>query len=120
MAEGMPVTVVETPDFLAAARKIMSEAERMALVDYLARNPVAGDLIPGSGGVRKLRWHLQGRGKRGGARAIYFFHSDRLPLFALDVFAKNERAHLTQREVIHFRSIVKAVASTYAAGGNEK
>ncbi len=61
-----PVTVVETPDFLAATRKLMHEDERAALVDYLANNPVSGDLIPGAGGVRKLRWSLEGRGKRGG------------------------------------------------------
>lgn len=68
MARTIPVTVVETPEFLAATDKLMDEAERMLLVDYLARNPTAGDLITGTGGVRKLRWALEGRGKRGGAR----------------------------------------------------
>lgn len=55
MEGAAPVAVVETPDFLAATRKLMDETERAALVDYLANQPLAGDLIPGSGGVRKLR-----------------------------------------------------------------
>src|SRR5205085_10594510 len=68
MAERVPVTVVETPEFLTAARKIMSEEDRIELVDHLAFHPQAGDLVPGSGGIRKLRWQLRGKGKRGGAR----------------------------------------------------
>ena len=60
-----PVTVVETPEFLAATRKLMDVDERALLVDHLALNPMAGDLIPGTGGVRKLRWGLEG-----GANAV--------------------------------------------------
>lgn len=71
MPRAAPVSVVETPEFLAAAQRIMDDAERSLLVDYVAHNPVAGDLIPGTGGVRKLRWALKGRGKRGGARVVY-------------------------------------------------
>jgi hypothetical protein len=51
----------------------MTNEQRALLVDYLAYNPAAGDLIQGTGGVRKLRWALEVRGKRGGARVIYFF-----------------------------------------------
>lgn len=81
----LPVAVVETEEFLAAARKLMRDGERAVLIDYLSANPTAGDLIQGTSGVRKLRWALQGRGKRGGARVIYFFHSEDIPLFALDI-----------------------------------
>jgi hypothetical protein len=63
MLRPVPVSVVETPEFLAATRRIMDDDECGVLVDYLARNPLAGDLIPGTGGVRKLRWALEGRGK---------------------------------------------------------
>ena len=69
VARTVPVSVVETPEFLSATRKLMSDEERALVVDCLACNPTAGELIPGTGGVRKLRWGLQGRGKRGGARA---------------------------------------------------
>ena len=98
MARMVPVTVVEMPEFLSATRKLMDEAERALLVDYLAYNPMAGDLIPGTGGVRKLRWALAGRGKRGGARVVYFHQDAEMPLFVLTAYAKNERADLSQRD----------------------
>ena len=66
--------------------------------NYLAAHPAAGDLIAGTGGLRKLRWALEGRGKRGGARVIYFLHSEQLPLFLLTAYAKNERADLSVAE----------------------
>ena len=74
----------------------MDDAERAELVLYLAYNPTAGDVIPGSGGVRKLRWGLEGRGKRGGARVIYFFHDLEMPLLLLKAYAKNEQEDLSQ------------------------
>jgi hypothetical protein len=110
MDEPAPIAVVETPEFLAAARKLMDDEERMLLVDYLAHNPVAGDLIPGSGGVRKLRWGLEGRGKRGGARVIYYFHSERIPLFALGLYAKNDRSDLSRNEINRLQRFVKTIA----------
>ena len=83
MATRLPITVVETPEFLSGTRKLMGERERTLLIDYLAWNPTAGDLIPGTGGVRRLRWALEGRGKRGGARVVYFHHDADMPLFML-------------------------------------
>ena len=56
MSGTSPITVVETPEFLSATRKLLTEEERAVLVDYLAHNPAAGVLVPGTGGVRKLRW----------------------------------------------------------------
>jgi hypothetical protein len=55
MARTIPISVIETPEFLSATRKLMNDEARAILVDYLAYNPTAGDLIPGTGGVRKLR-----------------------------------------------------------------
>src|SRR6266851_454469 len=113
MARPVPVSVVEMPEFLSATRKLMSDEERALLVDYLAYNPTAGDLIPGTGGVRKLRWGLEGRGKRGGARVIYFYHGTDIPLFALTAYAKNERADLSQRDRNDFRRLTKLLAEAY-------
>ena len=91
-------------EFLAATRKLMNEEERVELVRYLAYHPTAGVVVPGTGGVRKLRWGLEGRGKRGGARVIYFFHDMDMPLFLLDAYAKNEKTNLseTQRDRLHY------------------
>lgn len=68
------------------------------MVEYLAARPKAGDLIEGTGGVRKLRWAWDCRGKSSGVRVIYYFHSESLPLYLLTMFAKNERANLSKSE----------------------
>ena len=113
MTRTVPISVVETPEFLSATRKLMSSEQRILLVDYLAYNPMAGDLIPGTGGVRKLRWGLEGRGKRGGARVIYFHHDAGMPLFALTAFAKNERADLSQKDRNDFRQLTTLLVETF-------
>jgi hypothetical protein len=110
------ITVVETPEFIARTDKLMSDEDRQVLIDYPARNPTAGDLMPGTGGVRKLRWSLKGRGKRGGARIIYFFHSAEIPLCALTAFAKNERADLSQEDRNALRRLTKLLVETYRKG----
>jgi hypothetical protein len=60
----VPVSVVETPQFVRQADDVWGEAERLEFVDYIARNPEAGDVIQDTGGVRKIRWRRQGMGKR--------------------------------------------------------
>lgn len=113
MVAPTPITVVETPEFLSATDRLMSEDERTVLVDYLAWNPTAGDLIVGTGGVRKLRWRLAGRGKRGGARVIYFHHSPGMPLFVLTAYAKNERADLNQRDRNELKRLTALLVATF-------
>jgi hypothetical protein len=113
MLTSSPITVVETPEFLSTTKKLLTEEERAVLVDYLAHNPVAGDLMPETGGVRKLRWGLEGRGKRGGARVIYFYHSANLPLFALAAYAKNQKADLSANDRKVFRTLTKQLVETY-------
>jgi hypothetical protein len=70
-------------------------------------------LIQGTGGVRKLRWALQGRGKRGGARVIYFYHGSDIPLFALAAYAKNEKSDLSQNDRNDFRRLTKLLVESY-------
>ena len=107
------VTVVETPEFLTRIDKLMTDGEREQLIAYLAANPTAGDLIRGTGGVRKLCWGLEGRGKSGGARVIYFYQKAELPLFALTIFAKNERADISQRDRNALRGLTKLLVDSY-------
>jgi hypothetical protein len=84
-----PMTVVETGEFLKRAIPLMSGSERAELVAFVGSNPEVGEVIPGAGGVRKIRWAIPGAGKRGGARVIYYYHDERLPVFLLTVYAKN-------------------------------
>ena len=67
-------------------------------MDHLATSPTAGDLIEGTGGVRKLRWARDGLGKSGGVRVIYYFRSEAMPLYLLTMFAKNDRSNLSKAE----------------------
>ena len=94
----MLLTVAELPEYLRAASRLLSDADRRAIIDHVAAHPAAGDLIEGTGGVRKLRWARDGRGKSGGVRVIYYFHSEAMPLYLLTMFAKNERANLSKSE----------------------
>ena len=65
-------------------------------MDFLSSNPKSGKLIRGTGGIRKLRWAREGMGKSGGMRIIYYFHSERMPLWLLTLFAKNEHEDLSR------------------------
>ena len=65
-------TVIETPTFAADVETLWSENERMAFTVWIATHPLAGVVVPKSGGCRKVRWHRAGIGKRGGVRVIYF------------------------------------------------
>jgi len=108
-----PLTVIETPQFLSQANAVWTEAEREEFVDFIARNPETGDVIPGSGGVRKVRWRRRGMGKRGGARVIYFYYNVTTPLYLLMVYAKAEREDLTvdaKKAVSEFAVRIKRAA----------
>jgi hypothetical protein len=108
-----PMTVVETDEFLRKAKALMSDTEREELVAFLGANPEAGRIVAETGGVRKVRWGFEGRGKRGGARVIYFYHSERLPLFLLTAYPKNEKANLTAAERNAIRRLVQALVAGY-------
>jgi hypothetical protein len=84
------MTVVETIRFLRDIDGVLAEGERAELVTFLGSNPEAGDIIAETGGVRKLRWARAGMGKRGGARVIYYFHNERMPIFLLAAYAKTK------------------------------
>jgi hypothetical protein len=92
------ITVAETLPFLRQAASLWSEDERNAFVDFIAANPEAGDVIPDSGGIRKVRWSRRGTGKRGGVRVIYFYYDSSMPLYLLLIYAKAQRENWTQEE----------------------
>lgn len=89
------LTVIETPIFLRYAAKVWSDAEREAFITWLAEHPDAGDVIPATGGLRKVRWSRTGLGKRGGTRVIYMLRTTRGELVLLIVYAKAEHDNLS-------------------------
>ncbi len=91
-------TIVELPEFLRRSDKLLQEAEREELIQFLATNPTAGIILEGTGGIRKLRWKHGNRGKSGGVRIIYYFHNHNYPLFLLTVFGKKEKANIDKAE----------------------
>ncbi len=108
------MTVVETGEFLRHAKSLISDSERAELVAFIGANPEAGEIIPETGGVRKIRWALEGMGKRGGARVIYYYHSKRLPVFLLTAYAKNRKENLSRAERNSMQRLVPALVAGYA------
>lgn len=106
--------VVTLKSFLTAAKAAgMSDAEVMAVENFVGKNPEAGDIIEGAGGARKLRVAARGRGKSGGYRVITFFGGGDIPVFLITVFAKNERVSLTDAEKNQMRRELKGLADDY-------
>ncbi len=101
------ITVAETPLFIRQAREVWEDSEREAFVEFIAQNPKEGDVIPETGGVRKIRWIRPGSGKRGGARVIYFYYNGDRPLYLLMVYAKARQENLTPEE----KKIVRKLAA---------
>ena len=107
------MTVIETPQFARQADEVWTASERHAFIDHIARNPQAGDLIAGTGGVPKLRWSRPGIGKRGGVRVIYFCHQPTTPLYLLMIYAKAMREDLApeaKRAAADFAARIKRTA----------
>jgi mRNA-degrading endonuclease RelE of RelBE toxin-antitoxin system len=87
-------TVVETPTFSRLAEDYWTEKERNDFVSFVATNPEAGDVVPGSGGVRKVRWSYGGRGKRGGVRVIYYNRLANGEIWLLLIYGKSVRDNI--------------------------
>ncbi|MBP8308246.1 MAG: type II toxin-antitoxin system RelE/ParE family toxin [Burkholderiaceae bacterium] len=109
-------SVAETPIFTRQTEKLFTDDEKRELIDFLAENPLAGDEIPGTGGVRKVRFAASGRGKRGGARIIYYYLDDTVPLYALLAYAKNDQGDMSPSE----KRAVSNLAAALKAARKEK
>ena len=109
-------TIAETPLFTRQSGKLFDESEKAELIDFLARTPLAGEIIPGTNGVRKVRYAAAGRGKRGGARVIYYYLDDKAPLYALLAYAKNVKDDISPAE----KKIVSDLVETLKAALKDK
>ena len=106
-------TVVELDSFIRRAKAIMSDAERVAIVNFVAANPELG--ISLGGGLRKVRFARPGSGKSSGYRTIYLYGGNTVPLFLVTVFAKNEKDNLTPSEQAILANAGKALLANYGA-----
>jgi len=109
----VPITVVEVEPFPVKATQVWDDEERLEFIGFIATNPQAGDVMAGSGGVRKVRWRRPGLGKRGGVRVIYYYHDESMPLYLLTVYAKSRQETLSPAEVKAMRRIVSVLRSMY-------
>jgi hypothetical protein len=108
----MLTTVVEIAEFVRRAKAVMTEGERVALIDYLARNPEAGVAL--GGGLYKVRFAREGGGKSGGFRSVHYYLPGRgMPVFLMTVFAKNAKANLTPGEEATLIAVGERIAAAY-------
>ena len=98
---------IETSLFTKRVSELLTDEEYSRLQWRLIEFPTAGDIIPGSGGIRKIRISVKGKGTRGGARVIYYFAVMRDEIFMLDIYAKNEKADLTIQQVRELKMLVE-------------
>ncbi len=109
-------TVIETPSFLADCRNAgLSDDEMSSIVAAISTDPTAGDLIPGTGGARKLRVAGRGKGKSGGYRTVSYFAGGDIPVLLLALISKGERADLSQAERNELRKELAGYARDYRA-----
>jgi hypothetical protein len=107
MAYSTQVVIVETPIFTRQVNEQLTEKEYRELQLVLVNDPGLGEIIKGSGGLRKVRWMLPGRGKRGGARIFYYWAVSDERLLMLFMYPKNERSDLTATQIATLRQIVQ-------------
>lgn len=105
--------IAELPEFIWVADRLLDDSERQELIACLAVNPRIGNLLEGTGGLRKLRWRRGSRGKSGGVRVIYYFHDDSMPLYLLTMFAKGDRANLSRAERSSLAALVDVLVTMW-------
>ncbi len=98
----------------------IADTERVAIVTWIAAHPAAGDVIEGTGGARKVRFAGRSKGKSGGYRVITFFTGTEMPVFLLNVFAKNEKTDLTPKERRVYRAVLAKMVEAYRSRRREQ
>jgi len=97
----------ETPIFTKLIQKLISDEEHHLLQLQLSVRPESGDIIKGSGGIRKLRWAGSGRGKRGGIRVIYYYITEEEQIYMLYAYPKSKKENLTADQLKQLKQLVE-------------
>ena len=113
MTAQKPVVVAETNSYIHAVAEFWGETTQEAFKDYIARHYDEGDVIPGLGGIRKIRWQGSGHGKRGGVRVIYYLYDERHPVYLLFAYAKNMQENLSSAEKRLLRDYVERIKAGF-------
>jgi mRNA-degrading endonuclease RelE of RelBE toxin-antitoxin system len=100
------MVIIETSIFTKKIIALLSDEEYRSLQNDLIETPTLGDLIQGTGGIRKVRWGVSGRGKRSGIRVIYYWATRHDQIFMLHAYAKNELDDLTKDQLSALKEIV--------------
>jgi hypothetical protein len=108
-----PVSVIEFAGYQRRPAELLTADEQEAVIDLIAYEPTCGDLIPGTGGLRKVRVGRGGSGKRGGARVIYYFYNEDFPILLVAIYAKNEKADVSPHEKKKFAGLVKEIVAQW-------
>lgn len=106
--------VVETAEYVKQAESCMDKKSRDEFINHIAQNPKEGDLIPGTGGARKIRWTADSnQGKSGGARVIYYYHNQNMPIFLFTAYGKNQKENISESEKNILKTIIKSIVKVY-------
>ncbi len=108
-------TIVELPEYIRKSSTLLTENEKIAIINYLANHPRAGTLIKETGGIRKFRWGSGNRGKSGSVRIIYYYHNPTMPLFLLTLFKKNQKENLSKSERNELSKFTTFLINNYGA-----
>ena len=112
-----PIVIAETRQFRQSVKKVMTDEQISELIGHVAFHPEGGDVIEGTGGVRKLRWARPGMGKSGGLRVIYFFYDLNRPLYLITAYTKSSQETITDEDKKVMRRLTKALVDQRKATG---
>ena len=109
--EKLPQTIVELSPYIRTINAMWDEDTQAEFKNYIAYNPLAGDVIPRTGGIRKIRWQSSGHGKRGGARVIYYVYNENNPIYLLTAYNKNVQKDMSSKEKKLLANLVAVLKS---------
>lgn len=103
------MVIIETPTFTKLITDLLNDDDYRVLQHTLAANPEAGDVVPGGGGIRKIRFALPGQGKRGGVRIIYYWQKSKDRIFMLMAYVKSKKSNLTTEQTTILKRLAKEI-----------
>lgn len=112
--------VVETSEYIKQAQLCMDVKSRQDFISYIAKNPLEGELITGTGGARKIRWTSNSsQGKRGGSRVVYYYHNQNMPIFLFTAYGKNQKETISENDKNALKTIIKSIVRIYGEACRE-